>query len=65
MPDKKTDVTTCPTCGAAAKPIAYGYPGRDLWESSKRGEVVLGGCVISDDDPTHVCERGHRWREER
>lgn len=27
------------------RPVAYGYPGPELWEASDRGEVVLGGCI--------------------
>jgi len=36
-------------------------PGFELFEAAERGEVALGGCCISDDDPTHECPLGHRW----
>jgi hypothetical protein len=42
--------------------IVYGYPMGDLVERSMRGEVALGGCVVSGFDATHVCDQGHRWR---
>jgi hypothetical protein len=53
----------CPKCGArAAVPIAYGEPGPELVEDAKAGRVVLGGCVIDDDSPTHACvDCGNRW----
>ena len=53
----------CPNCGAVAGvPIVYGLPGRDAFEAEQRGELVLGGCVIEEDAPTHQCvECGDRW----
>lgn len=44
-----------------AVPIAYGYPSSELFEAAERGEVVLGGCVIEVDSPTHERAAGHRW----
>ena len=52
----------CPTCGTKMVRIVYGYPGGDLLEQSSRGEVVLGGCVVSGLDATHQCQEGHQWR---
>ena len=52
----------CPDCGARMVRIVYGYPMGDLVERSMRGEVALGGCVVSGFDATHVCDHGHRWR---
>lgn len=43
-------------------PIAYGLPGPGLFEAEERGEVVTGGCVIWDDNPTRACTScAHRW----
>jgi len=43
--------------------IAYGYPGPEMLDAAGRGEIVLGGCCIMDDDPDRACtECGHRWR---
>ncbi len=54
----------CPNCGTdKVLPIAYGYPGPDLAAMARRGEVVLGGCMITGNDPTHVCQKcGHRFK---
>lgn len=47
---------TCPECGAApVAEVLYGLPDsidRVLLES---GAVVLGGCVITGDDPAWRC----------
>ena len=64
MNDKPAD---CPKCGSQrVAGILYGLP--DFSEKLEReldaGEVVLGGCVITDDDPSwHCVECGHRWGE--
>jgi len=47
----------CPTCkNGKLIPIVYGLPERELMEQSGRGEIELGGCVVSSEvfDP----ERG-------
>lgn len=54
----------CPACGDAGKvvPIIYGRPGPDLLEAAKRGEVVLGGCVVSKGSPSWRCRAcGKEW----
>ena len=46
----------CPRCGATdALEIAYGLPGVGLWESSQRGEIALGGCIIEPEAPDYAC----------
>lgn len=46
----------CPHCGGErVVEIVYGMPGPDLVERSERGEVVLGGCLINFENPTHRC----------
>ena len=50
----------CPFCKTASgRPIVRGMPGPDLMQAISRGRlnVVLGGCCISDHDPTHQCSR--------
>ena len=51
------DRVTCPRCGALAPmlPIVFGFPMADLFEAEQRGEIVLGGCVVDVEDPTHRC----------
>jgi hypothetical protein len=42
--------------------ILYGLPGHEPMAAAGRGEVVLGGCCVSPQDPTHVCRvRGSKW----
>jgi hypothetical protein len=46
---------TCLSCGGDMVPIAYGYPGVEMWEAEQRGEIVLGGCCLDPGLPTEVC----------
>lgn len=47
----------CPACHRTVLPvpILWGYPTPDGMEAAERGDVVLGGCLVGDLDPTHVC----------
>jgi hypothetical protein len=46
----------CPNCSSyEVVRIVYGYPGDELIEHAQKGEVVLGGCFIEPDNPTHKC----------
>jgi hypothetical protein len=47
----------CPNCGGPLTRvrIVYGYPSPELEARAMRGEVVLGGCVVGDDDPKLAC----------
>jgi hypothetical protein len=50
--------SSCPQCGAAeVVPIIYGFPGPQLVEEAERGEVALGECRVSDDDPKWCCQQ--------
>jgi hypothetical protein len=43
--------------------IIYGYPGPELCEAAKRGEIELGGCCVAGNDPNFKCKScGHEWR---
>lgn len=47
---------SCPRCGSTDTiPIAYGLPGPELMEAAERGEVAIGGCIVSGSQPTHEC----------
>ena len=46
---------TCPACGGKLLPIAYGYPGPDLMEAAEKGEVIIGGCEVEEDNPNWQC----------
>ena len=54
---------SCPTCGAVLIPIIYGFPGGDMFEQAERGEIELGGCCVSDNDPQFHCQGQipHYW----
>lgn len=44
----------CPACGSRRiASITYGYPifSEELEQKLEAGEITLGGCCISDDDP--------------
>lgn len=46
----------CPKCGEKLLEIIYGTPGPELFEASERGEVILGGCCLSGNDPKYHCK---------
>lgn len=49
--------TPCPECGSRrAVPIVYGYPTEQLARKAQTGCVILGGCVVSGDDPHFQCK---------
>ncbi|MDD2229543.1 MAG: hypothetical protein PHY48_09040 [Candidatus Cloacimonetes bacterium] len=53
----------CPRCSSKdVLPIEYGYPGIEMMEDSENGKIVLGGCCVSDNDPTRECQKcKHRF----
>ena len=55
----------CPACGSAdTARIVYGYPADELLDAARHGEVKLGGCVLSHDDPEWHCSAcDHEWPE--
>ena len=57
---------TCPKCGSdATATIVYGFPSEELMEEAERGEVHLGGCCVTDNDPQWRCaDCGYGWRDE-
>ena len=59
----------CPSCGKknAAVEIIYGLPlGNILPEMEKRGEIELGGCCVSGDDPNRACKAcGYKWTADK
>lgn len=57
----------CPHCAAQkVVPIAYGLPSTELEDRARRGEINLGGCLVSGDQPTMYCGACHsEWRAAR
>ena len=48
----------CPQCGSTEiAGILYGLPAWDeqLEKQIDNGEIVLGGCMVSDDDAKWIC----------
>jgi hypothetical protein len=53
----------CPKCNSVdiAK-IAFGYPSEEMIQARERGDIVLGGCCVTDDDPEWCCKAcQHNW----
>ena len=52
----------CPACGSKLiAPILFGLPmfSEELENKLAAGQIVLGGCCISDDDPKWECVDCH------
>jgi hypothetical protein len=46
----------CPHCGAKkVVDILYGYPSDEGFEKADKGELVIGGCIVSGDNPSWQC----------
>ena len=49
---------TCPSCnGKNVAPILWGYPleTAELTQALLEKKIILGGCCLSDNDPTWEC----------
>jgi hypothetical protein len=48
--------STCPTCKKAKLvSIVYGLPTSDIGDREAALEIVLGGCVVTGNDPELEC----------
>jgi hypothetical protein len=47
----------CPVCEGTMIEIVYGHPDDESRLQASKGEVVLGGCIIQEGQPTHVCNK--------
>jgi len=58
----------CPNCNSSSiAQIFWGYPADmdSLKEKLEKKEIVLGGCVVSGNDPKWECnDCNHRWNSE-
>jgi hypothetical protein len=66
--DAGSTSSRCPACGSErVVPIVYGLPNHpDLFRRANLGEVVLGGCIVSENSPDQACMDCHaRWRTKR
>lgn len=50
----------CPDCGNKLVEIVYGMPGSDVIKQVEKGEVFLGGCMVSDVNPKYHCNTCER-----
>ena len=48
--------TRCPECGGRQVPIVYGLPAPEAEEQARQGRVILGGCLVGEDDPDFQCD---------
>lgn len=55
----------CPYCRSKnVIPIIYGFPGPDMFVAAEKGEIKLGGCVISlngDDNDAYCKDCNKEW----
>ena len=54
-PEVADGATPCPACGGRLVPIVYGLPSPEGFQAAERGEVALGGCTVTGDDPQLRC----------
>lgn len=54
----------CPKCKQnTGVNIEYGFPGIEQAEQAERQEIVLGGCVLEENQPDRHClSCGSEWR---
>jgi len=57
------DTEPCPECASKnTRGISYGYPEEDTMEAARRGEIELGGCIVTGNDPDwHCADCKHEW----
>jgi hypothetical protein len=57
----------CPNCGKSSiAEIFWGYPANmeSMEEALEKKEIVLGGCIVTDNDPKWECnDCSNRWGE--
>lgn len=42
----------CPSCDSEdVVPIVFGFPDPETMDASDRGELSLGGCCVTENDP--------------
>ena len=46
----------CPKCNSnRVVNIVYGYPEPETFREAESGKIALGGCCITEDDPSWKC----------
>ncbi|MHB8438977.1 MAG: DUF429 domain-containing protein [Acidimicrobiales bacterium] len=61
--DRLGNMACCPVCGNwEVVPIVYGLPDIEAADAEERGEIALGGCVASPEQPERLCRScGYEW----
>ena len=54
---EEEDIKYCPKCHSQLIPIIYGLPTHEMFLKQEKGELILGGCVISPNDPKCYCKK--------
>ena len=53
----------CKRCRGKVLNVQYGEPGKEMMEAAEKGEIILGGCCISQESPDYQCSScGQRYR---
>jgi hypothetical protein len=67
IPQARDSPMRCPRCDSTAVlPIIYGLPAEELRREAEAGKVALGGCSVTDNDPSRVCDDcGWTWGKRR
>jgi DNA-directed RNA polymerase subunit RPC12/RpoP len=56
-----TQAALCPACGSRdVVPVIHGMPDDEAEAAARRGEVVLGGCMIWPEKPIWHCRACER-----
>ena len=57
--ERRSRRKTCPTCRKADEvvEILYGMPTEEAWQAGQRGELQIGGCCVTPEQPTKHCKR--------
>jgi hypothetical protein len=42
--------------------MLFGLPGPEARAAAAAGQLALGGCIVTDDQPNWQCAREHQWR---
>jgi len=60
--DRMKKTIDCPSCRTGSViSIIYGMPDYQLLEQAEKGEIHLGGCIVSDNDPHYYCKECHAY----
>ncbi|HEY6559929.1 MAG TPA: hypothetical protein VI072_21745 [Polyangiaceae bacterium] len=69
MSTRKTSTAPCPSCGSPdVVRVIHGMPDEEAEAAARRGEVVLGGCLVWPGKPDwhcRACEHEFGTRKER